>query len=113
MPKEPKVLRLLAEFACWPTWDYEDAELTENYGPVDPNTLPISDSLKLDVIEWNREYQKLLDWSDPGSSGFKSTKTERSFYERGRVLADKIAQQMNNTIVVYTDGITGRNIRIS
>lgn len=74
-----KKLKFMADYQCHPIWDLSPG----HYGDVDPNSLPLSEKLKLRITEWARSYDETLNWNNPIESGFKSLEAESDFKKEG------------------------------
>ncbi|MDF7675808.1 hypothetical protein PT286_03550 [Neisseriaceae bacterium ESL0693] len=93
-----KKIKLMADYECYPLWlDFDD-----EIGNINPNTLPISDSLKNELKNWTDDYDKTLNLDDPLHSGFKTTNDEITFKERGKILQKKLQTELSNSYeVIY------------
>ena len=64
-----KTLRLSLEYECSSVWlVFPDGGLDD----IGPESLPVSEELKWDIIKWNKIYQSTLDQNYPPDSGFSS-----------------------------------------
>lgn len=91
-----KKIKLMADYECYPLWFDSDDEV----GNIDPNTLPISDSLKNELNKWSDDYDKTLNLDDPLHSGFKTINDEITFKEKGKILQKKLQAELNNNYEV-------------
>lgn len=90
---EPTRLRISAEYQCYPTWVSLPGGGVDNPAPADLG-LPADLAAALD--SWSDEFDAIFPADDPGSAAFDSPDEERGFYERGRVLAQRVADVMGN-----------------
>jgi hypothetical protein len=107
---EQTTLKVMADYESFPTWTTSRTS-TEN---VDPDDLPISRGLVVDLLRWAQEYDDTLNREDPIASGFASDEEEATFYECGEALARRLAGELSGKYVVeYFDGRVGRVSSIS
>lgn len=52
-------------------------------GPVDPDTLPLSERTKADLRDWAARYDATMDHDDPRSSAFPSWRAAETFEADG------------------------------
>lgn len=85
-----KYIKLMADYGCFPLWENSST----NVGNIDPNALPISDSLKEDLYEWSLRYDETLNKDDPLQSGFLSDADEQSFNRDGLAILEKLQSEL-------------------
>ena len=51
----------MPDYGCFPIWGMED----DNFGNIDPYSLPISKSLAEELLEWANKYDKTLNIEEP------------------------------------------------
>ena len=109
MQKMIKTLKVMADYQCSPLW-IRDVDGLRN---THPNELLLSTDLVNKLMAWATEYDMTLKWDDPASSGFRTQSIHESFVQRGRWLAEEIANQINGDLkVIYFDDIAQREIVI-
>jgi hypothetical protein len=54
-------IRVMADYQCWPLWEASPGR----FGDIEPASLPISDSLRGDLLEWKRMFDSILNLDDP------------------------------------------------
>jgi len=86
-----KLLKLMADYHCYPLWDYDSQGYVMN---IDPENLPISMDLKKKLNFWADTYDNTLCIDDPIKSGFQSNYEEKKFREIGIVLAQKLSEEL-------------------
>ncbi|WAP55288.1 hypothetical protein [Streptomyces sp. S465] len=80
---------------------------------VAPDSLPLSRQLIEDLDRWGDEYEATYNRDDPAISGFPSEEAERSFVERGHMLARRLRDVLDETWrVSYFDQSTASHIEI-
>lgn len=90
-------LKLMPDYQCYPLWGVGG----DNLGNIDPNSLPISEDLKLKLAKWANQYDATLNLDDPLKSGFSSEKEELSFRECGEKLLNRLQIELGSQYVVY------------
>ncbi|HUS34868.1 MAG TPA: hypothetical protein VM680_05910 [Verrucomicrobiae bacterium] len=83
-------IRVAADYQCWPLWEASPGK----YGDINPASLPISDALRADLLEWKSRFDSILNWDDPGSSGFADAAAEQEFKRMGAALAERLQQEL-------------------
>ena len=74
-----KKIKLMPDYHCFPLWWIDD-DICCN---IDPYSLPVSNMLAEELINWANEYDKTLNINDPVNSGFENTEKEQAFQEGG------------------------------
>lgn len=85
-----KKIKLMADYECYPLW----LNAGDEFGDINPDTLPISDHLKAELYLWSDEYNKTLNYNDPSLSGFENVQKEKEFKERGGCLQVKLQEEL-------------------
>jgi hypothetical protein len=101
-----KNIKLMADYGCWPLW-YNDPKDVYNVGPFDPNTWPLSESLIVDLADWQKTFDSTIDMNDPADAGFYSQEDLEQFTLTGRVLKTRIEQELPNIEVDYFEECYG------
>lgn len=90
----------MADYGCFP--------LGAPDGNLEYDALSISPELVDDLQRWADEYDAILVWDDPASSGFATQELQDQFVVTGRALARRLAYELGpNFVVVYFDDNTG------
>lgn len=85
-----RVVRLAAEYGCFPLWLPTDSGVDN----IPSSALPISEALAAEVQCWSEEYEVTYDPDDPLNSGFSSTREKLAFTEKGRSIAQRLAEEL-------------------
>lgn len=102
---------MLADYDCSALWVFAPPRL-ENIDPAVPE-LGLSPALVGGLNRWADEYTATLNRDDPKASGFPSAAAEREFVARGRLLAEKVRDQVSpDWRVTYYDSELGRDAEI-
>ena len=91
-----RTLKLMADYQCYPLWEASPGEV----GNIDPNSLPISTSLREQLMDWADVYDSILNWEDPARSGFASVDAEEAFNAQGIRLADQLREELGPEFAV-------------
>jgi|SRR4051812_30070242 hypothetical protein len=86
----PRKIKLMPDYECWPLWEASPGRI----GNIDPASLPISDSLRHQLLKWTQTYDSMLNYSDPASSGFPNEAAEQEFKKMGMELANRLQQEL-------------------
>lgn len=93
-----RIIRVDADWECWPTWLLVDGDLAN----VAPESLPISAGLARDLNRWADDLDATYDADNPLESGFRTEQEQNAFEERGRELARRLQEELGGTAeVVY------------
>jgi hypothetical protein len=92
-------IKLMADYFCFPLWEVS----TEVFGDIDPNTLPISEKLQNQLMQWAAVYDGILNMEDPASTDFKSEDDRRAFEEEGYRLAQALQTELGENFEVITN----------
>lgn len=91
-----RTLKLMTDYQCYPLWEASPGEV----GNIDPNSLPLSTSLRDQLMDWADVYDKTLNWEDPATSGFTSVDAVDEFKAQGMRLADQMREELGSEFVV-------------
>lgn len=83
-------LKLMADYECSPLWEQTETS-TDN---VDPEDLPISQSLRDALNAWAQRYDDTFDRDDPRRSGFPNPEAEVAFNVDGQALLDRLNAEL-------------------
>lgn len=75
---------------------------------VPPDALPISVSLREQIVAWTKTYQATLNWNDPGSSRFSSESSKRAFVLEGAAIARALQVELGPEYDVHYDDYLSR-----
>ena len=89
------LIKVMADYHCWPLW-WDAGEA----GNIDPATLGVSAALAADLAAWAARYDATLDADDPARSGFATSAAEAAFETQGRLLARRLAQELEGRATV-------------
>ena len=97
---EPGIhISVLAEYECFPLWRH-DADGMANLSPAE---LGLPHKLANDLLVWSEDYERTLNTSDPGASGFADAQAEAGFIARGRALTARVAAALGPAVTVEFD----------
>ena len=94
-----KKIKLMPDYGCFPIWGMED----DNFGNIDPYSLPISKSLAEELLEWANKYDKTLNIEEPLNSGFENFENiekENIFKYEGEKLFNKLKLELGDQYTV-------------
>lgn len=91
-----RALKLMADYQCFPLWEASPGEV----GNIDPNSLPLSTSLRKQLMDWADVYDSTLNWEDPAISGFASGNAVDEFKAQGMKLADQMREELGPEFIV-------------
>jgi hypothetical protein len=86
-----KVLKLMADYGCFPLWEYADTDLIDN---ANPDAFPLTNELKAALQAWAGTYDKTLNDEYPPDSGFASPAAEDAFDAEGMRLWRALREQL-------------------
>ena len=75
----------------------------DNFGNIDPYSLPISKSLAEELLEWANKYDKTLNIEEPLNSGFENFENiekENIFKYEGEKLFKKLKLELGDQYTV-------------
>jgi len=91
-----KTLKLMADYQCFPLWGASPGEI----GNIDPDSLPISISLRDKLLDWADVYDSTLNLEDPATSGFENVDAVEAFKAQGMRLANQMREELGPEFVV-------------
>jgi hypothetical protein len=91
-----RCIKFMPDYGCFPLWE----TMQEGSENVDPNSLPISASLKSEIDNWASIYDATLNEDDPINSGFKSELEEEEFRHRGMELANRLSSELGDSFKI-------------
>lgn len=93
-----RALKLMADYDSYPLWEASPGEV----GNVDPGDLPLSESLRADLLAWADVYDATLNRDDPRRSGFTDDQRRERFIAERERLAQHLRAELgpDYTIVV-------------
>lgn len=91
----PIRLKLLPEYEASPVWWGQ-----QPFGEVDVNTLPITNELKSEVLQWAQLYWATLCVEDPVRSGFPTLQTKEAFDRLGKLLWERLRGELGPAYIV-------------
>lgn len=94
-----KSIKVMPDYECHALWHHK----SELVGDIDPHDLPISDDLAEAFDSWAIEYDKTLNFDDPGNSKDMGFKNKIEFAVKGYELAIRLKRELKNVEVVYFD----------
>ena len=104
-----KQIKLMAEYDCYPLWEYEDNDLIDNPHPAE---LPLSAATIERLIQWQNIYDGIMNWDDPRSSDFASEEERLAFEQEGISLWQRLqAELVNEYEVFYISELQGRLLK--
>ena len=86
----------------------DTAKNHENYN-LDPETLDISEVLKVKLSNWEVEYDNTLDQDNPINSGFKTPIQAQEFHKTGLQLWEQLQKEMPLVQFFYSDNTKNQN----
>lgn len=91
-----RAIKLMADYLSYPLWDASPG----GYGDIDPKTLPISQVLQQQLIDWALTYDQTLDMDYPPDSGFESVEAVMAFNRTGAALASQLRQELGTEYTI-------------
>ena len=88
----------MPDYQCWCLWDMI---VPRN---VNPDTMSISEELKVRLHSWEECFDKTLDLSDHENIGFKNEQEYVSFYDAGWELFESLRSELPDIEWWYLDG---------
>lgn len=101
----PEVIKLMADYHCWPLWEVEP-----DVGNIDPGELPISASTRVALEDWAAAYDETLDHDYPPDSGFADQEREAAFETEGRRLWRALRRELGERVRVLYDSDMERRL---
>ena len=94
-----KVIKLMADYHCYPLWDMSPGEC----GDIAPSEIPISKELQQRLLNWAAIYNETLDQNYPPDSGFKDSEEESKFSNEGKELVECLRNELGSDFSVVFD----------
>lgn len=94
-------IRIMSDYDCHPVWVYEDGVLQDN---VPPDRIGVSPDLARRLEQWAARYDAILDRADPRRTAWPSAAEERDFGATGRLLAQAVADELDEPVRYGSDG---------
>jgi hypothetical protein len=91
-----KTIKLMPDYGCFPLWK----DSSDDIGNINPDSLPISEALKAELLNWASEYDATLDHNNPSLSGFRSKNDERNFEVKGKNLHFLLQEELGESYFV-------------
>ncbi|WP_049228227.1 MULTISPECIES: hypothetical protein [Neisseriaceae] len=91
-----KKIKLMPDYNCFPIWGMDD----DNFGNIDPYSLPISKSLAEELLGWANKYDETLNIDEPLNSGFENIEKENIFKDEGEKLFKKLKLELGDQYTV-------------
>lgn len=91
-----KTIKLMADYQCFPLWEASPGK----FGNIDPNSLPISESLRDQLIGWADAYDRTLNIENPIASGFANVDAIENFNTQGIELASSLQKELGSEFLV-------------
>lgn len=88
---QKRVIKIMPDYQCSPLW-YIGRGTVEN---VPPDKLPLSDSLKSTILDWQKVYDDTLNFSNPAASGFKTSFEEIIFDKEGLKIWEQMIKELS------------------
>ena len=85
-----KMIKLMPDYGCFPLWEASP----EATGNINPDTLPLSASLRSALADWAEQYDATLNADDPLQSGFSSAAEEAAFEQTGQSLLAMLQNEL-------------------
>lgn len=85
-----KKMKLMAEYGGTVLWNVDPSTV----GPIDVNTLPISEDLKSAIQDWADFYDQTFNENDPGESAFHDFKEATVFESEGRRIWRELQREL-------------------
>ncbi len=99
-----KQIKLMSDYGCFPLW-HTGGEI----GNIDPASLPISEELKVSLLNWAASYDSILNHEYPPDSRFLTPELEEDFEQEGQRLSKALKAELNGEYqVLYYSQRDGR-----
>lgn len=85
-----RVLKLMADYQCFPLWEASPGVV----GNINPSDLPITELLQSRLMAWAEEFDKTLDMDDPAKSGFRTPQAQENFIKSGVELGQQLQDEL-------------------
>lgn len=85
-------IKIMADYQCFPLWEASPGVI----GNIDPDGLPISHELEINLLEWANKYDLTLDEDYPPNSCFETPAEKIAFNDQGARLAKQLQEELGN-----------------
>lgn len=89
-------LRFFCDYGGGCIWSDNDKAINEFGVLVNSDILPISDNLKEEIKELEKDFQTSIDWNDPSSPLIWSALQKQEFLEKESAVYDKLCGELGN-----------------
>lgn len=86
-------IKLMPDYQCYPLWGMSE----NNLGNIDPRSLPISEKLISNLMDWAKKYDATLNLEEPINSGFATKEFELAFKKEGEYLLNRLRIELGNS----------------
>jgi len=86
-------IKLMLDYQCYPLWGMSE----NNLGNIDPRSLPISEKLISNLMDWAKKYDATLNLEEPINSGFATKELELAFKKEGEYLLNRLRIELGNS----------------
>lgn len=95
-----RILRLEAEYECYPLWEIMTPPDGESVRNVDPAELGISPPLVNRLLDWKSEFDSTLNHDYPPDSEFPTNEARDRFKVMGAAIAESLRQELCSGIFI-------------
>jgi hypothetical protein len=88
-----QAIRMFPEYKCYPLWRQGADSMSKN---IDPGTLPISETLRAEIMSWSDEFDAIFGDAPSSSATFETREEDVAFAERGRIIATRLQQELGS-----------------
>ena len=91
----------MVDYDCYPLWEYEDTELIDNPHPAN---FSLSEETVTRLMNWQKNYDKTMDWANPNAAGFPDREQEKAFEQEGISLWHQLRKELDKDyeIIYYS-----------
>lgn len=94
---------MMPDYGAFPLWD--------NAGMLDPSNLPLQSETIVRLRRWAREFERWIDWSNPGAWPNVPRDVLQTFEQEGRSLWEAVRSELGEGYEVwYRSELTGQEI---
>ena len=98
-----KRIKLMADYKYYPLWDLDDI------GDIDPSELPLSSHTIARLLQWQKNYDEIMNWDDPASSDFAKEEDRVAFEREGISLWQQLQKELGDEYEVrYFSQLQGK-----
>lgn len=91
-----RTIKLMADYECFPLWEASPGDV----GNIDPDSLPVSEDLRVRLMSWAEKFDSTLNMNDPLNSGFADEEEEINFKKAGQELGEHLQEELGSEFVV-------------